>query len=242
MAASLLYFVLIKNRIVPGCRMTAVLSALVMTSALLMLLMQQQNWRAAYQFNGEVYALKPGARSFTGGYRYPFSFIDVPILLIQMLFAAQVTGERRKVYVRRFGILGTLMITAGYVGQFFEPGGFNENPGAWYAWAAVSTVFFVWVLILITGVIRTGVKNAAGSRAAGLLGAVLPIFFIAWFLYPAAYLMPALWRWGGLAYEFVIAVQQITYTAADVLSKIIYGLLLSAACAALSDERNFTEV
>lgn len=45
---------------------------------------------------------------------------------------------------------------------------------------------------------------------------------VSWLLYPGAYLMPAMWD----SADGVVA-RQITYTVADITSKVIYGVLLS---------------
>lgn len=241
MGASLLYFVLTKNQNMPKYRISSVLSVVVMVSALLLLFAQQRSWVDAYQFNGVTYELAPGAALFTNGYRYLNWLIDVPMLLIQILFVAEIAGAERNKYMFRFSLAGTLMIVTGYIGQFFEPGRVAENLGQWYLWGFISTVFFIWVLVLITQVIRKGKENMANSNAKGVFGAILPLFLISWFLYPGAYLMPALMSWGATDYQFAVVAQQMTYTIADILSKVIYGAMLNAASTILSQEQNFVE-
>ena len=241
MAAALLYFVLTKNGNMPKYRTSSVLSVVVMVSALLLLFAQQNSWSNAYTFTGSAYALREGAELFTNGYRYLNWLIDVPMLLIQILFVAGIAGAARTSYMFRFSLSGTLMIVTGYVGQFYEPGRLNENVGAWLIWGTISTVFFVWVLVLITRVINEGKANMQGSGAQKLFGRILPLFYIAWFLYPGAYLMPALLTWGAADYGFVIVAQQLTYTAADISSKIIYGVMLNVVSTKLSQEQGFNE-
>ena len=241
MAASLLYFVLTKNSNMPRYRMSSVLSVVVMTSALLLLYTQQQSWQAAYQFTGEAYTLREGAPLFTNGYRYLNWMIDVPMLLIQILFVAGIAGVAFKKYMVQFSTAGVLMIVTGYIGQFYEPGRLAGNLVPWLIWGFISTVFFVWVLILITRVIREGKKNMKGSAAQKVFGAILPLFFISWFLYPGAYLMPLLLELGIADYGFTIVAQQLTYTTADILSKVIYGVMLNVASTILSREQGFVE-
>ncbi len=241
MAASLLYFILTKNSNMPKYRMSSVLSVVVMTSALLLLFAQQQSWESAYAFTGEAYALREGAPLFTNGYRYLNWLIDVPMLLIQILFVAGIAGAAFKKYVVQFTVSGTLMIVTGYVGQFYEPGRLSGSLVPWLVWGFISTVFFVWVLVLITRVIREGKKNMKGSAAQKTFGAILPLFFISWFLYPGAYLFPALLEFGIADYGFTIVAQQLTFTAADILSKVIYGVMLNVASTILSREQGFVE-
>jgi bacteriorhodopsin len=241
MGAGLLFFVLTKNNVMPKYRMTSALSVVVMVSALLLLFAQQQSWQNAYTFTGSAYALAEGAEVFTNGYRYLNWLIDVPMLLIQILFVAGIAGAARRRYMFNFSLAGGLMIITGYIGQFYEPGRLNENIAAWLIWGAISTVFFIWVLVLITRVIREGKANMSGSSAQGLFGAILPLFFFAWFLYPGAYLLPILMEWGIADYDFTIVAQQITFTIADVTSKVIYGAMLTVVATRLSQEQGFQE-
>jgi bacteriorhodopsin len=241
MGAALLYFVLTKNTNMPKYRPSSVLSVVVMVSALLLLFAQQNSWSNAYTFTGSAYALREGAELFTNGYRYLNWLIDVPMLLIQILFVAGIVGAARARYMFRFSLAGSLMIITGYIGQFYEPGRLNQNVGAWLAWGTISTIFFLWVLVLITRVIREGKANMEGSAAQTLFGRILPLFYVSWFLYPGAYLMPLLMSWGVAGYEFTIVAQQLTYTVADISSKIIYGAMLNAVATTLSREQGFAE-
>ena len=241
MAAALLYFILTRNMALPKYRTTMILSVVVMISALVLLFEQKQSWTGAYEFTGSMYALKAGADLFTNGYRYLNWLIDVNMLLFQILWVAAIVGSDRRSYMVRFGIAGSLMIITGYIGQFYEPGRLNENVVAWIVWGLISTVFFIWILALITSVIRQGKENMANSAARPVFAGILPLFYVSWFLYPGAYLMPILMTWGVADYEFTIVAQQITYTAADITSKIIYGVMLSHVAVVLSREQGFTE-
>lgn len=240
MAASIFYFILTKNSNMPKYRMSSVLSVVVMTSALLLLYAQKQSWSSAYTFNGTAYVLREGAELFSNGYRYLNWMIDVPMLLLQILFVANV-GTARNKYMTQFSVSGVLMIVTGYIGQFYEPGRLAENITLWLVWGFISTVFFVWVLILITQVIKTGSANMKGSKATGVFRAILPVFYVSWFLYPGAYLMPYLMNLGLANYEFTIVAQQLTYTVADIVSKVVYGVMLNVASTILSEEEGFAE-
>ena len=241
MAAALLYFVLTKNQNMPRYRTSSVLSVVVMVSALLLLFAQQSSWSNAYTFTGSAYALRDGAELFTNGYRYLNWLIDVPMLLIQILFVAGIVGAARTRYMFQFSTSGVLMIVTGYIGQFYEPGRINENMAAWLVWGTISTIFFVWVLVLITRVIKEGKSNMKGSGAQKIFGRILPLFYISWFLYPGAYLMPLLMSGGIAGYELTIVAQQLTYTTADITSKIIYGVMLNVVSTKLSEEQGFKE-
>ena len=239
MAAALLYFVLTIRSNAPRFRISSVLSVVVMTSALLLLYAQKQSWTEAFMFDGSMYVSNDSADLFTNGYRYLNWLIDVPMLLIQILFVATLASRARKSYMTQFFISGPLMIITGYVGQFYEPGRLAANVPAWLIWGAISTVFFIHVLVLITKVIREG-SSGMDASGKGLFRKILPLFFIAWFLYPGAYLMPILLNW-GVSFEFMIVAQQLTYTVADISSKIVYGVMLNVTSTRLSEVEGYQQ-
>lgn len=239
MASALLFFVLTKNNCLPKYRMSSILSVVVMTSAFLLLYTQKVSWTEAYAFTGGVYTLKEGSDLFTNGYRYLNWLIDVPMLLIQILFVAEITGSDRSRYMWRFSIAGCLMILTGYYGQFYEPGRINESIAVWSIWGLISTGFFIYVLILITRVIKEGAAKMDGS-AKKVFSAILPLFYISWWLYPIAYLAPVFMETGA-SYEITIISQQVIYTIADIASKVVYGVMLTATSTMLSVSQGFKD-
>jgi bacteriorhodopsin len=124
------------------------------------------------------------------------------------------------------------MILTGYIGQFYEPGRLNESVTWWAFWGLVSTAFFIYVLVLITRVINDGKSRMEGSPRR-VFGAILPLFYVAWWLYPIAYAAPILMQ-SGVSYEITIVGQQVIYTIADIASKVIYGIMLTATAMMLS--------
>ncbi len=236
MAAALLFFILTKKDALPKYQMSSVMSVVVMVSAFLLLYTQKVSWTEAYAFDGEKYAVAAGADLFTNGYRYLNWLIDVPMLLIQILWVAQITGAARSNYILKFSTAGCLMILTGYFGQFYEPGRINEDVTLWAIWGLISTAFFIYVLILITRVINDGKSRMTGS-AKSIFGAILPLFFIAWWLYPIAYLAPYFMKL-GYSYEITIVSQQVIYTIADIASKVVYGVMLTVTATQLSEQES----
>jgi bacteriorhodopsin len=219
--------------------MSAVLSVVVMTSAFLLLFIQTGSWESAYAFNGEAYVLQPGSDLFTNGYRYLNWLIDVPMLLIQILFVAGIVGAARSNYMKKFSFSGCLMIVTGYIGQFYEPGRLNANLGIWIFFGLLSTAFFIHVLILIKKVINEGADSMEGTPKK-IFSAILPLFYFSWWLYPIAYAAPVLLN-TGVSYGVVIVSQQVIYTAADVLSKVVYGIMLTITAGLLSQQQGFKQ-
>ncbi|MCH8566703.1 MAG: bacteriorhodopsin [Balneolales bacterium] len=242
MFAALIYFILTIKTVSPKYRTTAVLSVVVMVSAGLLLFIQAQNWIDAFTFDAERgrYFLADGAALFNNGYRYLNWLIDVPMLLFQILFVVSLTKSSFSSVRNRFWISGTLMIVTGYIGQYYE-----VTSPLWFAiWGFISTIFFVDILITMKKVINEG-SEGIPADAQRYMGYIWTVFLFSWMLYPGAYLMPYLIPPGlepsltGLAAEAAVVGRQLTYTVADVTSKVIYGILLTVVAQIMSNAEGY---
>ena len=231
MLAALFYFILTMKTVAPQYRTSSVLSVVVMVSAFLLLYMQQNNWTNAFAYNAAtgLYERIVNADNFTNGYRYLNWLIDVPMLLFQILFVVTLTGKRRSSLRNQFFISGPLMILTGYIGQFYE----TSNTVLFLIWGTISTLFFIHVLYLIYHIIADA-KKSLPAPAARVMGGIWWLFLFAWMLYPGAYLMPIY-----LTGEIGVVGRQITYTIADISSKVIYGVLLTVVAGIRSREEGY---
>ncbi|MFD0860617.1 bacteriorhodopsin [Sungkyunkwania multivorans] len=232
MLAGLLYFILTLRTVSPKFRMSNILSGVVMVSAFLLLFAQANNWTTSFEFNKELgrYFLTEKGDLFNNGYRYLNWLIDVPMLLFQILFVVTLTKSNFKSIRNQFWFSGALMILTGYVGQFYEV----TDTTQFFIWGAISTVFFFHILYLMNKVIKEG-KEGIPTSAQKTLSGIWILFLISWFLYPGAYLMPHLLGIeGGFFNESGVVGRQITYTIADICSKVIYGVMLGNVAQILS--------
>lgn len=218
------YFLVTARSVSPRYRLSSFLSAVVMASALLELYQQASVWSSAFVFDPATttYVLGAGVDSaFSNGYRYVNWSIDVPVLLTQLLIVIGLTGRAFRSRMLQFVIAGLLMIYTGYVGQYYQIADGGTGPSmAFYVWGAISTVFFLWILGLVYKS-TYGAVDQVEPEVRGMLKGVFWLLFVSWMLYPGAYLMPAMW----FSADGVVA-KQITYTVADITSKVIYGVLL----------------
>lgn len=237
MLAGLLYFVLTIKYVSPKYRISSILSGVVMVSAFLLLYAQSVNWGNSFNFDGETgrYVLASGDDLFNNGYRYLNWLIDVPMLLFQILFVITLTKSSFSSIRNQFWFSGSLMIITGYIGQFYEV----TNLTAFFVWGAISTVFFLHVLYVMNKVIKEG-KEGLSEPARKVLNHIWILFLVSWFLYPGAYLMPHLLGIeGGFYNESGVVGRQMTYTVADITSKVIYGILLTNLAQILSREQGY---
>ncbi len=237
MFAALIYFVLTLKYVAPKYRMSNILSVVVMVSAGLLLYAQSINWNSSFAYDTDAgrYLLDPSQDLFNNGYRYLNWLIDVPMLLFQMLFVITLTKSSFASIRNQFWFSGVGMIVTGYIGQFYEV----TNLTAFFVWGAISTVFFFHVLWVMNTVIKEGKEgmSAAGSK---ILSNIWILFLVSWFLYPGAYLMPHLLGIeGGFFNESGVVGRQMTYTIADISSKVIYGVMLGNLAMVLSREQGY---
>ncbi len=127
------------------------------------------------------------------------------------------------------------MIITGYIGQFYEV---SDLP-KFFIWGGVSSIFFFHILWVMKKVIDQG-KSGIPLEAQNTLNNIWWLFVISWFLYPGAYLMPHLLGVEGAFFnEDGVMARQLTYTIADVSSKVIYGVLLGKVAVILSKAEGY---
>ncbi|MDK3256622.1 bacteriorhodopsin [Blastococcus capsensis] len=222
MAAGLAYFLLTSKNSLPRYQLSSTLSAVVMVSAFLELLVISLQWRSSFAWDGAAYS--QSAALFSNGYRYMNWSIDVPVLLTQLLIVLGVTGAAFRRGWITFTVAGLAMVYTGYVGQFYEV----ERSAPFWVWGSISTVFFLVLLVLVYRTIH-GNLDRLPQEVRSLVRGVWWLLLFSWMLYPGAYLMPAMWD----SADGVVA-RQITYTVADVTSKVVYGILLAAIARKIS--------
>jgi bacteriorhodopsin len=238
MLAGLLYFILTLKRVSPKYRISNVLSGVVMVSAFLLLYAQAGNWTNSFQYDETIgrYILQSDGDLFNNGYRYLNWLIDVPMLLFQILFVVSLTKSNFKSIRNQFWFSGALMIITGYIGQFYEV----SNLPKFFIWGGISTVFFIHILWVMRKVIQEG-KEGIPQEAKKVMNQIWLLFLVSWFLYPGAYLMPHLLGIeGGLFNESGVVGRQMTYTVADISSKVIYGVLLGRVAQIMSKKEGYS--
>ncbi|MEL6798966.1 MAG: bacteriorhodopsin [Pseudomonadota bacterium] len=227
-AASLLYFMVTAREATEKYRRTFYISGVVMVSATIELFLLFTMWDRAFAYNEATGLMERiEGQIFANGYRYANWLIDVPMLLTQFLVVLQFTGaELRSRWIKLTGS-GAAMIILGYIGQYYEPqvAGFVEGNGApFWIWGGLSWLAFFYLLYVANDAVKEGSK-ALSDEAARLMQSAWRLLLITWFIYGFAYLVPGIPGINQSA-DWVV-VRQFIYTCADVISKTVFGLLLS---------------
>ncbi len=228
--AFIVYFLMTSLQLAPRYKLVAILSAVVMASAGLSLFREWSMWNASYAWDAAAMIWQPQSdgQTFSNIYRYGNWTITVPLLLTQLPIAFGLArGEIHKRAIR-MSIAGVLMIWTGVVGQFGEV----SDYGLLNLWGFISTAFFIWLLFEVYMTIKAG-KLASPARAKWPHN----LFFymlLTWGLYPIAYALPQLGQTGE-----VVVIQQYLFTAADITTKLIYGVILSRYCLRRSADEGY---
>ena len=226
-AAGFVYFMTTMKEISPKYRTASILGSIVMISAFLLLFAQSQNWQNSFIYQDGAFVL--GNRIFSNGFRYLNWLIDVPLLLLQLVIILGLTSEEARRLGNLFVGSGAAMIILGYIGQFYE----TSNLVNLWIWGAASTVFYIILLVLAWREIGKALpKMPAG--AARMLSSIRWIFVVFWTFYPVAYVIPAV-----LPTANGVVIRQFVFTIADIVAKVIYGVLITKVAVDLSKHEGY---
>lgn len=248
-AAGFIYFAFTMNMTPDEYKMSSVYGMIVMVSAFILLYNQWASWEDSFVFvpvDAEsqedldatdlgvgIYKSKAlygyGGTLFSNGYRYLNWSIDVPLLLLQLVC---VSGIQTKSGMfdknTQVSVTGLLMIYMGYIGQFFEN---EDEPAVLIVLGIVGCVFYLIMLILVIQCLAKA-KDTHPDESGTILTIGL-IFAVFWTIYPISYFMPVI----SFTAEGVV-IRQFIYTIADVVSKVVYGVILTNLCLRISKKGN----
>lgn len=217
--AGLAYFILTRKNVAPKYRSMTTMSVVVMLSAALLLLRLDLSFTNAFVYDAASGMYELGDGTFSHGYRYLNWLIDVPLLLTQSFFILNIAKKDVLGLRLKLGGAGALMVILGYVGQFYEVGAIPQLL-LWGIAATVPFIYFTAIFWKLTG-------DSLGylpTEAAATMKYIRYLFMFSWNLYIVAYVVPMLGDFGVSASGAVT--RTYLFTIADVLSKIIYGILL----------------
>ena len=112
MGASLLFFLLVRDRIHPSHRIAVTVSTIVVAIALYHYLRIFTSWSDAFTFvDGRYVADGP---PFNEGYRYVDWLLTVPLLLAELVLVLKLAPKVTRSLIARLGVAAVAMIVLGY--------------------------------------------------------------------------------------------------------------------------------
>ena len=229
MGASLLFFVLVRGTVAPRHRMALTLTTIVVGIALYHYVRIFNSWVDAFTYTGGAY-VQDGI-PFNEAYRYVDWLLTVPLLLAELVIVLKLTSGKTRSLLVRLTIAALAMIIAGYPGEMAA-----ADSTAKIVWGILGTLPFLYILY----VLFVELGNSLGRQAPGvlrLLSALRWILVATWTVYPIAYFLPA------VIDDPVVAelARQVGYSAADVLAKPLFGLLILAIAIAKSRDEGYLD-
>ncbi len=212
-----IYLVLSQRRVLPRYRNAIVVSAMVVFIAAYHYFRIFENFKSSYQTKSQggqgSYDLTNVV--FNEGYRYVDWLLTVPLLLVETVAVLALAAAVQRGLLMKLVPASALMIALGY------PGEISADTGTRLLWGTLSTIPFLFILFVLFVELTKSldrqpadVKSTVGKLRVMLIGL--------WGVYPIAYLFPVLGFNGGNAF----VLKQAGYTAADILAKAAFGLVI----------------
>lgn len=215
MGASFIFFVLARPQVAEKYRPALLISAIVVAIAGYHYFRIFGSWSDAYALSGGAYA--PTGVPFNDAYRYVDWLLTVPLLLIEAVAVLALARHVSNGMAARLGFAALVMVGLGY------PGEISTDTGTRLLWGTLSTIPFVYIIYVLW--VELGRALVSQPPQVRVLVRNLRLLLLAsWGFYPIAYLLPLLGVGGATGFVGV----QLGYTAADILAKPLFGLLIYA--------------
>ncbi|MEX0846597.1 MAG: bacteriorhodopsin-like [Ilumatobacteraceae bacterium] len=214
MGASLLYFLLSRDRVSATHRIAVTITTLVVAIALYHYMRIFGSWKDAFSYvDGEYVS---NGLPFNEGYRYVDWLLTVPLLLAELVIVLKLSKSTTRSLILRLGVAAIAMILLGYPGEIAA-----ADSSARTVWGILSTLPFLYILyVLFVELGKSLDRQSAGVRKT--VDAMRYILLATWGVYPLAYMAPSLID--NVATAEVV--RQVGYSIADVLAKPLFGILV----------------
>lgn len=225
----------VQPRVLPRYRQALVMSGIVCGIAAYHYFRIFESFKGAFVTDAQggrgVYVQAPG-ESFNEGYRYVDWLLTVPLLLAELIVVLALARKLRNSLLYRLIPASALMIALGYPGEI---SGDNLTRNVF---GLLSTVPFLYILyVLFVELTRSLDRQPAAVRTT--VSRMRILLLATWGVYPIAYIIPLLGIDGAAAW----VAKQGGYSIADILAKVLYGLLIYkiARLKSFADDAEFAD-
>lgn len=220
------YFVFTREHVSPKYRASAVVSATILVIACYHYFRIFNSWEDAYQLVNGAY--HPTGKPFGNAYRYVDWFLTVPLLVTETIIALGLPKTTTRGLYAKLTIAAGLMIVLGLPGQA------TDDTMMKAVWATLSTIPFIYVIISLWGLItRNLAQQPVGVRT--YFANLRWLMLATWGVYPIVYAFPML----GFVGSTATVTEQLCFSAADVLAKAYFGLVLHWIITGKSEAEGF---
>ncbi len=216
MVGSFAFFVMSQKIIGAKYRISMMVSSLVVLIAGYHYYRIMGSWENAFTLVNGAY--ESSGKPFNDAYRYVDWLLTVPLLLVELVLVLNLSKGSTGPMLRNLVIAAILMIGLGY------PGEISTDLATRNIWGVLSTIPFIYILVVLWGQLGAQLTNASESIKV-LFTNTRYLLIATWGFYPIAY---ALGTWGGLQTPGSIVAVQVGYTIADITAKCLYGVMIFA--------------
>ncbi|MGB3351199.1 MAG: bacteriorhodopsin-like [Mycobacterium sp.] len=228
-----IFLLAVQPRVLARYRQALVISAIVCGIAAYHYFRIFESFKAAFVTDAQggrgVYVQAAG-ESFNEGYRYVDWLLTVPLLLTELIVVLALARKLQNSLLYRLIPASALMIVLGYPGEISSDNGIRNIFGL------LSTLPFLYILyVLFVELTRSLDRQPAAVRTT--VSRMRILLLATWGVYPIAYIIPLL----GFDGAFAWVAKQGGYSIADILAKVLYGLLIYkiARLKSFSDDAEF---
>ena len=216
MGASLLFFILVRNRVHPAHQMAVTLSTVIVAIAFYHYLRIFASWSDAFTYVDGTYV--QSGQPFNEGYRYVDWLLTVPLLLAELVIVLKLAKSTTRSLIIRLGVAAVAMILLGYPGEIAAP-----DSGTRTLFGILSTIPFLYVLYVLFVELGRSLDRQS-EKVRTIVNGLRILLLATWGVYPLAYIAPSLIDDAATAE----VVRQVGYSIADILAKPLFGLFILA--------------
>jgi bacteriorhodopsin len=213
MGAATLFFWLGRSQVTDYYKTALTITGLVTAIALYHYVRIFDSWTTAYTIAGTN--IKPSGLAFNDAYRYVDWILTVPLLLIELILVMRLSQAETWSKGTRLGLLAVAMVALGY------PGEISTVANTKWMWWALAMLPFAWIVYeLFVGLGKSIASQPTEVR--GLINTARWLTVVSWSFYPIVFVLPML----GLSGATAATAVQIGYTIADVVAKVVFGIVI----------------
>jgi bacteriorhodopsin len=230
-----IFLLAVQPRVLARYRQALVISAIVCGIAAYHYFRIFESFKAAFVTDargGRGTYVQAAGDSFNEGYRYVDWLLTVPLLLTELIVVLALARKLRNSLLYRLIPASAAMIALGY------PGEISGDNTIRNVFGLLSTIPFLYILyVLFVQLTRSLDRQPAAVRQT--VSRMRILLLATWGVYPIAYIIPLYFSHAG-ADAWVS--KQVGYSIADILAKVLYGLLVYkiARLKSFSDDPEFS--
>ncbi len=214
-----IFLLAVQPRVLARYRQALVISAIVCGIAAYHYFRIFESFKAAFVTDaqgGRGTYIQAAGESFNEGYRYVDWLLTVPLLLTELIVVLALARKLQTSLLYRLIPASALMIALGYPGEISGDNGIRNIFGL------LSTIPFLYILyVLFVELTRSLDRQPAGVRRT--VSRMRILLLATWGVYPIAYILPIYFSDSGAG---AWVAKQGGYSIADILAKVLYGLLI----------------